>query len=362
MASSQKAAINVTTGTFNISLAKDSDWLLMLINSNGTGTSRFVGSLALNAGATDSMLGFPATDSTLTTMSLGTVSRPTTTGSDALTSRIVGTADFSLTVSQITAMAKTDKFFRNAMNIVNNYEQFGNGTGKWYQLRPDFHWAGNVSSLVAAGALSSAPSLTYSGMNFQLDQNADTVTMNSVCMVAGTVTFHPPASAGTVAIGSNAYSYGSPIANTGGGCSSINGGTAMQTYFDGIYASNAYQNISFSIIDTFTSGTIPPGFWEWKENGVVKAAFDIASINPPITATGQLKGFIPAYKITTDGSKKITQPDGAVIESLQGPDPRYGMLSPITKNLKITNGGLVSTTTTERTVVLTDASGLPQKF
>jgi len=56
----------------------------------------------------------------------------------------------------------------------------------------------------------------------------------------------------------------------------------------------------------------------------------------------------------TDGSKKVTRPDGAVVESLQGPDPRFGMLSPITKSLKITDGGKVATTTTERTVTLAD--------
>ncbi|MEK6744235.1 MAG: hypothetical protein AABZ15_11515 [Nitrospirota bacterium] len=307
MPSSQTATIDVATGNFSLSLAKDSDWLLLLINSNLTGTSRFVGSVALNAG-TDSMLGFPATDSTLTTMNLGTINRPGFNG-DGLTTRTVGTTDFSLTTSQITAMAKTDKFFRNAMNIVNNYEQFGNGVGKYYQLRPDFHWEGSLPSLVTAGALSSAPSLTYKGMNFQLDQNTDSVSMTSVCNTTGIVTLHPPVSAGTVTMGFNAYSYANPIKNSGNGCSLWNGGPAVQTDYNGIYASNGYDHISFSVIDSFTSGTIPSGFWEWKESDEVKAAFDIANINPPITNTGQLKGFVPAYKITTDGNKKITRVD-----------------------------------------------------
>jgi len=307
----QKATINIATGKFDLSLTKDSDWLLMLIDSNLTGTSRFVSSLALNVDPSNNMLGFPATDSTLTTMNLGTISRPTTTSFDAITSRTVGTTDFSLTTAQITAMAKTDKFFRNAMNIVNNYEQFGNGVGKYYQLRPDFHWAGSVSSLVTAGALSSAPSLTYSGMNFQMDQNTDSVTMNSVCTITGIVTLHPPLLAGTVTIGSNSYSYANPIKNSGNGCTLWNGGPAVQTDYNGIYASNGYDHISFSVIDTFASGTIPAGFWEWKENNVTKAAFDIANINPPITASGQLKGFIPAYKIVTDptNTHKITRVD-----------------------------------------------------
>ncbi len=308
---SKSAAIDTSTGTFSLSLEKDSDWLLVLINSNATGTNRFVGSLALDAGSSNSLLNFPAVDSTLSTMVLGTVSRPTTTSFDALTSKVVGTTDFSLSADQLVAMSKTDKLFRNAMNIVNNYEQFGNGAGKWYQLRPDFHWSGDLSTLVTSTALDSAPSLTYSGMNFQLDQNVDAVSMNSVCTTTGIVALHPPVSAGVVTMGTKTYDYGHPIQNSGAGCQLWNGGPAVETTNSDIYACNGYQNITYSVQATFTSGTIPSGFWEWKENGVVKAAFDIANINPPVTATGRLKGFIPAYKINIDVNNKITSVDVA---------------------------------------------------
>lgn len=307
MTNAQKADITSTDGgKFSLALAKDTDWVLVMVDSS----NQFVGSVAVDAGSTNNLLNFPATDSTLTTMSLGTVDRSSLNG-DGLTSRTVGTMDFSLSAAQIAEMAKTDKFFRNAMNIVNNYEQFGNGAGKWYQLRPDFHWSGNIASLATTTALSSAPSLTYTGMNFQLDQNTDSVSMTSICTITGIVALHPPAAAGTITMGLNSYSYANPIKNSGNGCMPWNGGPAVQTDYNGIYASNGYDHISFSVIDSFTSGTIPPGFWEWKENGVVKAAFDIANINPPITATGQLKGFIPAYKINKDINKKITSVDVA---------------------------------------------------
>ncbi len=309
MALSQSATIDPSAGTFNLSLAKDSDWLLMLIDSSATGTGRFVGSLALNAGSSNNLLNFPATDSTLATIDLGTISRPSATTTDALTSRTVGTADFSLSATQITAMAKTDKFFRNAMNIVNNYGQFNNGAGKWYQLRPDFAWTGSLSALVGAGALTVAPSLTYTGMNFQLDQNVDSVTMAQICYNAGIVALHPPASAGTITMGMNTYSYANPIKNSGAGCNPVNNG--QETTGSDLYASNGYDHITYSVLASFTSGTIPSGFWEWKENGVVKAAFDVANINPPITPTGQLKGFVPAYRINKDAGNKITSVDVA---------------------------------------------------
>jgi hypothetical protein len=44
---------------------------------------------------------------------------------------------------------------------------------------------------------------------------------------------------------------------------------------------------------------------------VLKAAFDIASINPPVTSGGQLKGFVPAYKLVIAPTQKITRVDVA---------------------------------------------------
>ncbi len=310
MPSAVTAAINADN-TFSLTLANSEDWLLVLINSAATGTSRFVGSLALNTGSADSLLNLPAAGATISALDLGVVSRPLPTSNDAISANAVTSTDFNMTAGQLSTLAKTDDIFRNAMNIVNNYEQYGNGTGKWYQLRPDFHWSGNFTSLAAATALDSAPSMTYTGMNFQLDQNVDGVTMTSICSTAGIVALHPPQSAGVITMGTKTYDYAHPITNSGTGCQAWNGTTDQETTGSDVYACNGYQNITYGILASFTSGNIPSGFWEWKENGVVRAAFDLADINPPVTATGQLKGFIPAYKINTDTSNKITSVDVA---------------------------------------------------
>jgi YD repeat-containing protein len=58
--------------------------------------------------------------------------------------------------------------------------------------------------------------------------------------------------------------------------------------------------------------------------------------------------------IGTDGSRKTTLADGTVINLLQGPDPRFSMLTPLAKNLSVTTGGLTSTLTTGRTATLAD--------
>ena len=59
--------------------------------------------------------------------------------------------------------------------------------------------------------------------------------------------------------------------------------------------------------------------------------------------------------IKTDGETVMTSPDGTVIVSEQGPDPRFGMQAPFTKKMLITTpSGLTSEVNTEKTVALLD--------
>ena len=52
----------------------------------------------------------------------------------------------------------------------------------------------------------------------------------------------------------------------------------------------------------------------------------------------------------TNGSAEITAPDGTVTDTLDGPDPRFGMQSPITTSSKVTTGGLTATASSAATV------------
>ena len=59
--------------------------------------------------------------------------------------------------------------------------------------------------------------------------------------------------------------------------------------------------------------------------------------------------------IGTDGSRKITYPDGTVVDVKEGPDPRFGMQSPIIKSFTIgTPRGVRYSATSSRAVTLTD--------
>jgi RHS repeat-associated protein len=58
--------------------------------------------------------------------------------------------------------------------------------------------------------------------------------------------------------------------------------------------------------------------------------------------------------LKTDGTVQTTEADGTVTTSVEGPDPRFSMLAPITKSLTVNTAGLISTLTTERAVTLAD--------
>ncbi len=274
-------------GTFSLSITKDMDWLLVLIDSSATGTNRFVGSIAMNTATGDGLLNLPATDADISSMNLGTLTR--TLSDDAISSATVTATDFNMTADQLTAMAKTDDLFRNAMNIVNNYGSFGNPSNVWYTLRPDFSWTGVLSQLTTTF---SDPDMLFKGMSFQLDTNSPSVTMDEICS-AGTTTLKliPP---GPITDQYNGtYNKDNPITNADVVCSNLNGD--LEANGTNFYATDAYEGMSYSFPADFTS--LPPGEWVWEEDEVTKAVFDVNTVNPPLTEVLGPKGFVPSFRV-----------------------------------------------------------------
>lgn len=306
MASSVTDTIG-TDGKFNLALPMDKDWLLVLINSLATLPSdRFVGSLAISAG-TEEILSLPATVSALSSINLGTITR--TGGGDAVSSPTVTAANFGMNAGQFTAFANSDDVFKNAKNIINNYDE----TGLWYQLRPDFTWDGDYD--VIDGSFS-GPTWAYQSYNFQMDTNATNLTIQDLC-TNGTGSFvavgwTPPLGANITLVGSPTTSFntGNPIMNSAATCTTYesDGNTEWQAsssdYTRPFYATDAYWGpygtISYSIPAWF-DGTIPSGNWTWTEGGVVKATFD-PSVSTPVNIDGiRSLGYVPSIRLTTAG-------------------------------------------------------------
>ncbi len=283
-----------SSGNFSMTLSKNYDWLVILINSAATGTSRYVGSVGISTGS-DSLLNLPATVASITTLDLGAVTRPTTSSTDAISTNSVTGTEFNMTAAQLATCAKADDLFRNAKNIVNNYDTV---TGLYYQLRSDFSFTGVYSQLTTTF---SDPAYGYVGMNFQMDTTSPSVTMSDLCSVGTmTVKLVPP---GDVSDGSTTYNASNPLSSgVTPSCTPlvVSGQTYTQSWSGNIYATDAYTQglggMSYSTGVWFTS-LIPDGYWIWMENDVPKAWFDITGVNPPVTLSGKPQGFVPSFKI-----------------------------------------------------------------
>ena len=79
--------------------------------------------------------------------------------------------------------------------------------------------------------------------------------------------------------------------------------------------------------------------------------FSTGTIRRAVTAPD---GTLTERLIGTDGSDKTTLTDGSVLNISQGPDPRFGMLAPVSTSLTTTIGGITSTVTTIHNAVLSD--------
>jgi YD repeat-containing protein len=63
--------------------------------------------------------------------------------------------------------------------------------------------------------------------------------------------------------------------------------------------------------------------------------------------------------IRTDGSRRVTYPDGTVANLIEGPDPRFGMQAPILTTLSVTTpGGITASRSATRTATLSDPNNL----
>jgi hypothetical protein len=300
MAKSVVAAVG-QDGSFSLDLARSSDWLLVLADSRQSGEGRFIGSVNVRVASGAGLLQLPITGAAAGDLPLGVLS--SSGDGDVTSDDAVDAAAFTMSATQLDAIARADDLFRNALNLVNNYGTFGNPAGAWYQLRPDFSWSGG-SAITAA--FSDPDALAFDGMGFQLDTNATAVTIDELCDGVSTVTFEPPQ---PVTIGGTSYDQGNPVTSGGATCTTIvrDGVPGREFWSGSLYGASGYETaVTYSMPAVSAN---PPGFWTWREDGAVKAMFDVASVNPPVTEAGKPTGFVPSFRVNTGSGGRILSVD-----------------------------------------------------
>ena len=295
--------------TFTMSLEKDTNWLLILVDTTQIGrANQFISYVALNAGSGESLLQLPVSSVPADSLDLGSLVQ-TADMAVADNAAITATA-FSLTEQQLTTLAKGDDMLKIVKNLFVNYDS---AAGIYYLLRPQYEWRGDYDAL-SLDAYTTATDYAYHHYLLMLDTSDPSLTLNSLISTNGVAPAKvcqmiPPSDVPTVD-NITVYSTTNPISNAYAVAADIVAGPQLQypsTRRD-FRAQQLGANMMFDLGAANLSGTAPAGIWNWTINGAPTAQFDIF-ITLPITGDKQVKGFVPAIKVNTvtdAGCEKIT--------------------------------------------------------
>jgi hypothetical protein len=302
MTRSETAALGAG-GAFTLDLERSSDWLLVLASSTAAGSGRFLGSVNVRTGVGADLLALPFTTAAIDVLSLGTVTH--TAAWDARSATTVDATAFRLSDAQLLAVARSDDVFRNALNIVNNYGTYA-GAGVYWDLRPDFGWWDTTSVLSAGFSDPARLAAGYRGMSFQLGSNQTEFGIDALCAHTTVVTFEPPSA---VTIDGVGYSPASPLTSAGVACDALvtNQGTSRRGWSGRLYMSGGYG--ASPALSVGAASENPAGAWTLRVNGAVRGRFDVAGVNPPVTAAGAPTGFVPSFRVNTQPDGRITSVD-----------------------------------------------------
>jgi hypothetical protein len=304
----------IQNNTFSLSLEKDKDWMLLLVDTNAVDKERFVGYVSLKVDATDNLLMVPATTASSDTFNIGTVEK---SGEEAVSINAVTATDFAMTADGLLALAKNDELFKAVKNIFTNYNYT---TQVYYNLRPDFKWRGQYASI--QNAFQAPADYTFISYQFQLDTN-DGLTLGDVAGIDGktkkSVQLYPPTGMEVPTNGGTiTYSDSVPLsnANLGSVTTHTDGtrevwSTTPGEFFagEGHYGDGGALSLSYSYGSAALTGTIPAGYWTYKIDGVTKGEFDCA-VATPLTTDFKIKGFVPVLKVNTEAvTNRITSID-----------------------------------------------------
>lgn len=296
-------------GTFALTLGRDADWILVLANSQAEGDARYVGAVELAAEdiPDDSLLAVPVSTAEVDRMDLGTLARVAAVGGtvDAVADTEVVPQDFGMTVAELLAVARTDDVFRNARNIVANHDR---ATGTWYGIVTAFAWT-NDSPVSPDFTVPLAS--VFAGYGFQIDTNSTSVTIDNLCGTAAprvTVGLFPPTDVVAVQPQGAPYGPSKGMTNDEVGDCTVQNGIVHATdtdFFGSAGMEGSGRTVSYGFSQVAFGYPIPAGDWTWREDGQVRATFDLA-LAAPMVEGGLQGGFVPSIRVVATGEGRVT--------------------------------------------------------
>ncbi|ADU65699.1 hypothetical protein Selin_0961 [Desulfurispirillum indicum S5] len=240
----------------------------------------------------DGLIGLPISVVESEAIDLGEVSLGD--DEDAVAEETVDDTHFALNASQLLALAKNDNVFRNAKNIVANFHVDDAGEETWYAIRADFSWQDTTLLNDNDSEYSDPANLERESCEFQMDTNSETLTIQHIC----------GEDVDKVPVGLFSPDGNTSLTNSDAvSCEVENGVTnyISEYLFAGSNPEHTDKTLSY-VFKTDSVDDLDAGYWEWREDEVVKAVFDLG-IASPVAAEGKPAGFVPSIKLdwTEDG-------------------------------------------------------------
>ena len=302
MQNAKEAVISSGDGSFSISLEKDASWILILVNSQASGTDKFVGYVALNDGAGENLLQIPVANVSGNSLDLGNLDQSVSDTEIALADNTAVTATtFAMDVDDLIALARNDNYFKYVKNFYFNY-----ANNVYYTIRPCFRWSGDYFTMTATPV---APAFIYKKYELVCFTNSTEYTLDNYCGTNGAdkiiMGLHPPLGSEVPSDKGITYTYDFPLSTTAAVTYTLVSGTSYHeilnqeiSIHEGSFTGLSYNIGSFS-------NTIPAEIWTWVITNTVtpsvsiKGLFDL-EVGSPVTGTNMVKGFAPMFKVNLD--------------------------------------------------------------
>ncbi len=282
-------------GHFELTLTKEYDWVLLLVNASAqTADDKVVAyvSVPASAAVTDdgSLVDLPFSTANGSAIDLGELSASATDARSADSSNDAESieARLSLTLEQLKEYARRDDAYRHFANVYLNYSE---RSREFYFPHVEWSWQG--ASLDTLGNDATRPSdFSLSRVSGEIETNTDSLSFNNLCDGTTSLGLFPPAA---ITLGGASFDTLNGIMN-----SAMSSG---QSSYD--YCYNDHMGIqttdsgASTLVFKFDLASTDGGLWRLKADGQQIAAFDF-SLSNPLDAAGNPLGFIPVIHIHRD--------------------------------------------------------------
>lgn len=294
-------------GSFDLTLTREYDWVLLLVNSQAlTEDQKVVAYVTVPASvavaADGSLVDLPFSAATGSAINLGELSASTTDSQAARSSNDAETieASLSLSLDELKKYARSDGAYRHFTNVYRNYSA---RSGEFFF--PGIEWTWQGKNVAEIGTDYSAPANFGSAQEAAtIEANTSAIHFDDICSSTVSLGLFPPKD---MNIGGINYSPDAGFMNSnmtqGSGqepsCYSKNETVNISTQQDGKYS---------AIFMYYPLLQSSDGFWQLKADDKQIALFDF-SLADPYDKNGHPLAFMPSIRVNRDASNHVTSID-----------------------------------------------------